>query len=322
MCTSCEDPGLDCIDILVPPVIPLQLLGSVVLAPVGSLDKYVLASRPPFMPTVDGSELDRSSMLPWCGRCPEDESTEEEKESGDIMEHLWLLFLLFHWDRSCFERLESMDAWWRVAAWRLAASSYAAMAWGVWTRGSVWLKLIMASLLWGLQGDITSTLALERFRLSSGLCCWRPRWSRLSEWEVGIPASLDILAFIWRWWRTASWLTCGNVQEGWCKRTGGLLLGSSLDWKFPTAYTPWKQIKHKYVLYLIMHKSLTWLWHLLFYTVLIGPYSLSVSLILKVKTENHRWKHSLWSSDISFRFLPRPFCIGVLECFTFGLQEL
>lgn len=87
-------------DILVPPVMPLQLLGRVVLAPVASLDMYAGASKPPVRLIADGSELDRSSMLPWWCGCwedwPDDESTEEEKESGTCREHLWLLFLLFH----------------------------------------------------------------------------------------------------------------------------------------------------------------------------------------------------------------------------------
>lgn len=241
MWTSCEEPGLDCMDILVPPAMPLQLVGRVVLVPGGRLDMYAWLSRPPFRLTAEGSELDRNSMLPWWCACWEDwpdaESTEDEKDSDTSMEHLWLLFLLFHWDRSCLERLESIEAWWRVAMWRLAASSYIEMAWGVWTRGRVWLKVMTASLLWGLQGEMTSKSALERLRLSSALC-WRLWWSTPSEWEVGMPGSLTMPALTCRWWRMVSWPRWGMEQEGWCTSRGGVLPVSSLDWKFPTAYRP------------------------------------------------------------------------------------
>lgn len=64
MWTSCEDPGLDCMGILDPPAMPLQLLDRALLAPGGSLDMYARLSSPPFGHIADGSELDWSSMLP------------------------------------------------------------------------------------------------------------------------------------------------------------------------------------------------------------------------------------------------------------------
>ncbi len=219
MCTNCEEPGRDCMSIRAPPAIPLGLLGCVVL-PV-AIFRYGVPgpSCSPLIPTAEGSDLQRMSML-FGGDCP-------GPPSMACRECLWFSFLIFHCISSCFDRLESKV--WMVAL-RKEASSMA----GVCTLGKV-LKVTMLSLCGGLQ-VMTSTFLLGLFKLlrDPAWWCWVLRRSIPSEQEDE-RRSLPLQLFAVRWW--PCWQRSAIVRWE-SQMWSWLICFSLLGWKFPTANKP------------------------------------------------------------------------------------